>query len=656
MEYLRQFHDQIQTTFADNWTQEFVQEDITEELTSSLKESFKEKISAVREHCFDLLNKSLLSGEYIQNIKYFKTQLEKNIEGIKNINSPFPSQEELQQSYFSELNTNFIHCFEIALKQYIEFCVITIHKQEIDSREYITQVNYETREIYGENFSSEARIPLEFFFNNLRVAFLDLSLNTEEEKFYRLFYIRYELLKGRLKGEKFAHLLSEKCHFLISKWALRRRISNEKKPVYGLVEGEVKEISIKNFSTSGIFDELLQYIDSHYEISNISWKEAIRIQAGTIRNQDFEKLSLKELHILTKFYKDVNPNLKSLKDLREEAGKRYQKNKSNPCVNSVYVHAVAYTYIIDNEFSLTLQTKADDEKGIDELYSLIVEHQDITGIRNFFPQYKYLEFLVKKLNTTFESKNALSKTTVSREIINKCENLIASYEENLQWSRKYYNYVYYLPYEECLIESKSQSIDKIYLASSFVLPLSENKIKSDFLEKKRIVDGYKYSINVLENLHTEINSFEKIKEEIKEANELIHKRDVKSMEVIGVFTALVTFVVSSIKGFEFINTPKQALLFMLTLSSSLVLFIALIFLISRKSFTGKRIIAFATLSMIVWVLFIYSYEDEGKKPNENDLPSPEKVNTIAPDSVNSKIVNPKVMKAVPPAEKKQNRP
>ena len=90
------------------------------------------------------------------------------------------------------------------------------------------------------------------------------------------------------------------------------------------------------------------------------------------------------------------------------------------------------------------------------------------------------------------------------------------YEKNVQWSVNNYNYVFQLPFEECLIDTKSEDVPKLFIFSSFLMPLPKDKYIQEFEKLKFEVNDYSASISVYTNVNNEIIAFKNIKEELKE--------------------------------------------------------------------------------------------------------------------------------------------
>ena len=189
---------------------------------------------------------------------------------------------------------------------------------------------------------------------------------------------------------------------------------------------------------------------------------------------------------------------------------------------------------------------------------------------------------------------------VVKPYIIKLEVSLRDSYENYEWCKDKNFLSFQLPANECKIKYAEYNI---FLSSSFVLPINYEKILRELTELSRKLEKYKTLFEVHENLKSE-------KTIIKELRENIEKNDRRSIEILGIFAAIVLFTSSSvqifsIKGVDF----KQALKFMLCYSYSLTLFIFLIWLITReniKSVTTIHKIFFFALAITAVISLLYT--------------------------------------------------
>lgn len=282
---------------------------------------------------------------------------------------------------------------------------------------------------------------------------------------------------------------------------------------------------------------------------------------------------MQKLHRLIKYYKDVDShqstNIKFLKKIRIEIGRRWEEAKKSIDTTPFDFHAlaIALNYAINNEFSLTCENSSKSIEEVMGLYEEVIEIQTQTGIKNFFPQTKFLKFLLNKLRAIHDSNKALESIAQSRVIINHCTKINDSYELNVLWSEKNYNYVFQLPFEECFINANDPNLVKIFISSTFLMPLPKDKYINEFQEYKAEIHQIESTAKVFENINSDISN--------------IKDRELKMMEMLGIFTALISFVAPSLPTFRLFDTALEAALFMLALSTSFASFVLLLLVSAR---------------------------------------------------------------------------
>lgn len=87
------------------------------------------------------------------------------------------------------------------------------------------------------------------------------------------------------------------------------------------------------------------------------------------------------------------------------------------------------------------------------------------------------------------------------------------------------------------------------------------------------------------------------------------KKDQRSIETLGIFTAIIAFIVSTVGNFKFVENVVEAIAFMTTLASSLCIFLGvLLIIIDRnriKSHLSKWFLLFnVCLNIIGWSYLI----------------------------------------------------
>lgn len=551
-------------------------------------DEFSQEIGLRNDSIFDCLNTSVLIGEYV-SIDNFEQAIEDISKALDAIPIFFPSPD-AQELIQDELNIDFISSIKYSLYVYMNLFVTVKLRYEIDHRDFVFYDNTDINQKFNlDNYSDETRENLDFFFLNISVVRLDHFLTPDRPPFNQLFAYS-ATLRGKFAGNKFSEIVKDKCDYLISKWLLRRA-QLKSAPMHRIKNNQESEIDIERDFQNDITKKWRKHIESHYEISP-RWKFEISQKFDKIKNRSLSDLELSDLHVLTKYYKDVVCSLDNLRKIRQEIETRYLKSKSLRRLIDIYAYSLAYVYVVNNEFSLFLAQIGTDINQAENFYSEILQIQTSTGINNFFAQYKYLQFLTSKLKKEYNDRRALEFIAPARKIIDKCQEIFKRYKDNISWSESSYNYVFQLPFDECLVKINSSHLKNIFIASSFVLPLSKEKYKQEFEENRNDVTILKASIEVFENIEKDINSFNKMKDDIK-------RSEIRSMEILGVFATVITFVAGSITAFKTVDTPYQAALLMFALATSLSCFVLLLLTLNR----GKKRLK-SSINIILGFLFV----------------------------------------------------
>lgn len=650
----------ITETFPDNWWEGFDFHKTTAEVKDFTPQitRFKATLIQVENQLFDLLNFSIFTGEYCQenNFERELQDLKSQLDAI-NPTSIFPP-ENIQAVLQKSLREDFIEPLKLALNFYTEFHSNVKAKIRLSTTEYILSYHEEIIDVLGEKrYDKNSRENLNFLSANIYVARCDHFITYEGDEYKLLFTLARDLTKG-LNVKPYSHVLRLKCRFLLAKTLIRKRKESDV-PVYILKNAVEEEFSVQEFDTEDTFKAEYDYILTHYEIKT-GWKTYIGKDFEAIRQKGYAKMSVRELHRAIKYFKDVNPSMECLKDIRAELQTRFNKARDSNNHADFYAYAIALNYNINNEFSLLCDKSNTSEENVDALYKEIIHIQKTTGVRNFFPQTKYLNFLLDKLNAYYEKKKALEFVVPCREIIRKCEELFELYEQNVEWSTINYNYVFQLPHEECHYDTKSADVPKLFVFSSFLMPLPRRKYEEEFDSNQTEVFNMSSSIDVFENVTNEFDELKKLKSDLKLIQDEVKNKEIRTLEVLGIFTAIVTFVASSIPTFKFVGSGAEAFLFMFALASSLGIFVLLLLTINRgiEAFKKNRIVIYPLMLMaiVVWILvFIFvkgkpteEKQETKKKEREQVVSPPSLINSnnsiyILPDT--TKATNkPKVKK------------
>lgn len=406
------------------------------------------------------------------------------------------------------------------------------------------------------------------------------------------------------------------------------------KPVYIIHNGGDKLVSAQYFQDD-LTDYWLDYLNVHYEFDE-NWKDKIRKEFDELKNKPLTNCTLWELHRMVKYHKDVNttfPNsILFIKKIRLEVASRLENAKNEGNIFNIYNLSIDLNYIINNEFSLICDEK-NTNVTIDEVQSLYEEIKTLevnTGIKNFFPQTKYVKFLLLSLKKTYKDKEALGSIQKCITLIDRCLELYKEYEENINWSKNNYPYVFQLPLTDCF--NKISRTERLFVFSSFLLPLTKEKYIDELTNYKLEIAQLDASIRVLDNIDKHITGLAETKKEfdddvaamkldVEEISRNAKDREFRAIEIIGIFTAIISFVAASLPTFKFINTPLDAAMYMLALATSFSVFVLLLLLAFRGVEKAKEykkiIIGGFIIVLILWTVIILISEPFNKKDNSS---------------------------------------
>ena len=546
------------------------------------------------------LSISILTGEYISN-KNFQRDLD-NI--IKTVNSIYEKILFSENTILHNYTNNFVKILENTLLAYKKrYNQIKIHTYNpsteivfIDSKEN----NEESIKCY-ESFGKEVSVSFENVFFILGLSTYDHFFDESIDYFRSLINFKNRLNTSQ-KASLYFSVIDEKASFLEYKWRIRQittsKILNNKTYRSYIIDNDIISIN-ENPSFQSERKELKTwklYLEKHYHyIENYSLESEI---INELLGKD--KPSMLEVHTLIKNFKDVNPNYENLKSVVESFEKRENEFEDNKRVFFKNLN-----YALNNQFSSLIKKKDAIDEDVRNLKIKIDALQNKIGYDNFFVDFKYLKYSIKKLENLILNREPLEIKQEISTLINNIRELIITCERKIEWSENHHNLLYQLPYEESLVFYDSEKIEKVYYASTFLLPLSVEQIQKEFFELK-IEFNNKY--NYLEILSTLDKEFSVIKE--------MKEKDVKSIELISLFTAVISFIIGGVSGFKFIEDWKTALLFDVVFSTSLISFLIVLFAFTRGLELVKKYFYYILGFYLIFLTSIFLITNIDKKNAE----------------------------------------
>ena len=432
---------------------------------------------------------------------------------------------------------------------------------------------------------------LKLFTLNLSLCFSDILFTEKQDCYQEITYV-----KELLSEERFSNLnlnpqiekMKKKATFLLFKWCKRAKLSGFSM----LKEDKIKEYKddINNFGDK--WKDWVTYIENHYykEEENSLFVGKIKKSYAEIKDKDFEDFTCQDIHLYIKFYKDINKNIDKLDEINVFLKKRIENSTTGNYEKSI--RTIIYNYARNNRFSLFTET-CDNRDDLQKEYNKI----DNKDNKNYFLQYKFINKSIELLNAELKEKNeniTIDQIEDIEKYLEEIEPEYETYKTNIEWILEHIYFIYRVSLEECII-------DDIFIYSSFLLPLDNRKSKKDY---EKIVDSFRELKSQLP-LFRRIAIFntkvsEKVKDELTQFDEKIEKRDTKTIELMGLFTAIIAFVMGSIPTFQYFKNIYEVGLFLIVFATALISFLLVLLFITRYN---KKVKDF-TISFYVFYIFV----------------------------------------------------
>ena len=542
-------------------------------------------ISSVEEIISYLFN-SILIGEFItdtnfENLNSSEEGLDfsviKNIDllSIENILANNKEISDLTRSNIEIFKKRIIQINSIIFDLYIPFVKdvrVILKNQETDI--VITSPKYQ--------ITNNDDYVLKIFFLNIYLCLIDILFDEKQYCFDRISSVKDEVLSIEKKYElRFLknqiEKIKKKATFLLFKWCKRTKVSGVSLYIDKGIESY--ETELKNYGDN--WTSLVDYINNHYyneksEKRKIAEKKLTKSFAD-IKHKNFEEFSCREIHLYIKYYKDIDKNLEKLDDIilfleewkEEEEINNEEKN----------IRTIIYNYARNNRFSLFTET-CNDREDLQKQYNKI----DNKDNKNYFLQYKFIDKSIKLLNTELKQTNettAIEKINKIETYLNKIKFEYVTYKKNIEWILEHIYFIYRVSFKECII-------DDIFIYSSFLLPLDNRESKDDY---ERVSDDFrelKSQLPLFRKMVEFNGDVSKVKEELFQFDEKIEKRDAKTIELMGLFTAIIAFIMASIPTFKYMENIFDVGIFFVVFATSLISFLLVLLFITGRIKVNKE--------------------------------------------------------------------
>ena len=401
----------------------------------------------------------------------------------------------------------------------------------------------------------------------------------------------------------------EKINFLIYKWIKRAELNDIK----------IDKVDFGNIDKLPEWSEEINYIKDHYTGNNGNIEDKI----NSLSNKKLEDYTAKEFHLSIKYHKDIRPDLDKLKDIVDKIKDKNTEDKR--------AWNIIYDYAKNNYFSLFVK-KCENRDDILKKYKEIK-----SNTKNYFAQYKVLDRIIQLINQEISNNKDKKSIDSMYDFFEKeLEPIYKEYRSNILWSLEYSGVIFCLPYKE-------STINGIHFHSGFMLPPPNIEAKNLY---DKIEREYEALNIIIKSLHQIIPKIEEIKEAENKIGEKIKKTEIKSIEIVSLFTAVISFIIGGIQGFGFVNNIYAALAFVSMFSISLISFLLVLLLITRydESILKKHwipIIVVYTILVIAMIFGLYKIDTDTKKQN-GDIEKESRIKTKIPKEEKSQVVDKKI--------------
>lgn len=440
-------------------------------------------------------------------------------------------------------------------------------------------IDFTNNERLRQRYNSELKI-LDL---NIRLNIIDNNFASNATILKKLFVIKNDLTNLNIYGNlsEIHNALEVKVNFLLYKWYLRTAQKENNIEYNNIVD------SYKRNLPNNIFDDWIVKMLNHYEILEESWKNYFHQQYQNLINISNNNLTFIQTHDKIKYLKDVVKNDTELYRIVVDLNSRINQLNNLSELEKLSYHLL-FNYAINNYFSCFCDKQYQKFKLLrDSNHSKIIEKSkvivdelldkyenvlsDTKGkTNNFFLDYKVTFFCIKILNEAYEIciDKFLFIETFNNDVNSKISTILSNYKKKKKWSLLNNNYIFKLDYASSI---KNHSNLNVYYASSFTLAKINDDVENRFEE----VDNLYRDLQLRFTLKHEIETIHTLNQDFKKDNKRV-------IEVVTIFTAIISFVVGTVGAYNFLKSFEQFLLFLVCYGITISIFVLLMYFANNK--------------------------------------------------------------------------
>jgi hypothetical protein len=571
------------------------------------------------------INQSIIAGEYIEDMTLVQAEI---AEAKVNLTSLLTQvEQEVEDIQLSGIFYTFITVLENCLNSYSVMVMRVNNIFEVSKDVYLNKdndredinnqcailLNKHNKITYPEFDKEKTYSAYKILSINIQLSLIDLSCNPNEKLLYKLNYTEDELnalySDVTLKLFEFVFSIREKVKYiklkvLIRFYQIQKELGSDLKIIqesrHTTIERLIDEIQ---FSELRVF---LEYAYSHY----IETKENDQKILNKYRSISNLPDNYFFRHLKIKYLKDLKRDKEGLQQLVIQFDEDYKNHTKS---FDRYAKGVCTNYANNNLFSYSLEDINTEYDVALSAYEKVKRVSIETGINNYFPELRFLKFLIRKLNSLFEQKGVLKEVENINLYLKKCKDLIEIYKKNINWTKYNHSFIYQLPFEECTFSNsftRKAKLRHFFTASTIVLPLDKEQNNLEYTEYFNQIKVFDSIKNTMNNLAVEAIKLETL-------NESIESKDVKYIEILGIFCAISTFISAAILSILSDKDSKAESVgnsdsFTFLLSTGIIMFAflgLLVFIINKKT-VSKR---FSLVMLLILILLIVTCNNVGTR-------------------------------------------
>jgi hypothetical protein len=573
--------------FFEEYKTVFLEREVKEKTT--LKE-YRELIQDFEKNAFEQLSLFLLTGEYVQDIE----GTEKSIQRFREVITS-------DEVYYSQKGRGAREKSLIHLNRRIGDSLVSIQELLAILKK---KLSLESSFLFYTLSIGDTEVPrgaLSLFVELvLPICVQDhiLVQETEYEEIKTLIRL-YERVKQEGLGiysEGVRKLLLLKYKFVIYKFLRSKEV-----PLNYLFNFNTRD-DIDDFEKSqkGEASLLSDYI-TFFRVIHLDEEELDGKKKKSIERVD----TVAKRAVLIKYYSSIGVEEKELNRLIDEYESKMEGEPST-LIFDYYAHKTVHNFLYNCRFSFYIKAVGKREKLLEnELASLepklkeITALQKKTGIQNYFPYRKLLEYLVPRIEEELERIDISECVERALTFADEC---LKDFAYKLQWCNEHSFLPIQLPFEECRISIwEGGKKFMLFIPSGFVRPHEQEKLKLELAGMRIKLLSLRERYNTLKVITKAQIPIAEIKEQTKDLEKKILSY---GATLLSILTFLIT-AINTLNNREAGVTFKELLFSLLGMMACLSLFIVSIYIIVSSP-SGRwaklKVIYFVVLALIAFIL------------------------------------------------------